>query len=86
MTSGKDFMDKQEIERFKDKPAYYSYGFGPYNAVIDTVKNTCLKCDRKFEVKVREYDDARFVRHCQTCKQTIRNGDFDLDFTEKLGF
>lgn len=86
MMSGKDFMDKQEIEKFKNKPTYYSYGFGPYNTVIDKRINTCLRCDRKFEVKVREYDDARFVRHCHSCKNTIRNGDYDLDFTESVDY
>lgn len=86
MMSGKDFMDKQEIDKLKGKPAYYSYGYSPYNSIIDTVKNTCLRCDREFEVKVREYDDARFVRHCYICKQTIRNGDYDLDFTEIVGY
>lgn len=85
--AGFELNTPEENERFKDKPKShnYHYGFGPYNVVIGERINTCLKCDKEFTVKVRENDEAKFIRFCGTCRSTVRSGNYDIDFTESVG-
>lgn len=84
---GVDLNTPEEKERYKDKPDYhnYRYGFAPYNVVIGVRVNTCMKCEKKFEVQEKEYDEARFVRFCDRCRVTVRKGNHDIDFTETVG-
>ena len=46
--------------------------------------NTCIRCAREFTFKAYNFDDARFVRYCHPCRQRVRTGDHDLDFTETV--
>lgn len=68
-------------ESSSDKLSHYKR----YNEYKEWKTNTCIKCDRKFKVKLYKLDDARFVRFCQACKQVINKGGYDIDFTETVG-
>lgn len=68
-------------EDCSDKISHYK----KYNEFKTWRTNTCIRCDKKFKVKVYKIDDARFIRFCQACRASVNKGYFDVDFTESVG-
>lgn len=57
-------------------------GLPQYTDFKNKHTNTCIKCDKVFTFRVYNYDDARFVRFCPNCRQSIRKGDYDIEISE----
>ena len=44
--------------------------------------NTCLKCDRKFQIRDWKHDDVRFVRFCNACRATVIKRSKDVEYED----
>ena len=75
-------MSETESVENSPKKKYPNYQYDTFKI---KVTNVCSRCERKFSFQIYEIDDARFVRFCNPCRNTISKGEYDIDFTGTVG-
>lgn len=75
-------MSEKDSVKNSPKKKYPNYQYDQFKI---KATNVCNRCDRKFSFQVYQIDDARFVRFCTPCRNTIARGELDIDFTGTVG-